>query len=438
MADCGAVDLICKGKELVGGAVGNAVQSGANNLGDIMMAAWDSMMKSFLTSWLDVGLMVNLDTGSVPWLAKQLHVFSVFFAVIGVMIACIWTMLHARGDKAIQVSKSLFRVFLVTTLGTVLIQVVLSAGDSFSTWVLDSAGVSAAGYKELGATAALNPGLAIIAGIFGVIATLIQWGIMMVRAVVLPLLVAVWPLSAAASMVQGGEESFSKVTKWLLAFLLYKPVAAVIYAFAWKLKSGEDGVGGVISGMLLLVLAVAALPALMKLVAPGTSALGGMSGGGMAMAAGAAVVSAGVAVGAAVATGGASGAAGVGASAGTAGKTASTAAPAASSPTTATGNTAMASNPAPSADAGSSAAGSGDSGSSGSSGSAGAIGDSGDSGPSGSDAEGGGNSAPAPTGGSSAGGSSRGGSGLQAGAESIGGTVAQGGKDSDGKDVIGE
>ena len=322
---CFRLDLVCKAKEGAENAIGGAVQSGADNLGDIMMAAWDSLMKSFLTSWLDVGLLVPLEAGSVPWLTEQLHVFSVFFAVVGVMIACIWTMVHARGDKAIQVGKALFRVFLVTTLGTVLIQVVLSAGDAFSTWVLESAGVSSTGYKEVaGIALGVGPGLAIIAGIFGVIATLFQWGIMMVRAVVLPLLVAVWPLSAAASMVAGGEETFSKVTKWLVAFLLYKPVAAIIYAFAWKMKSGEDGPGGVISGMLLLVLAVAALPALMKLVAPGTSALGGAAGGGMAMAAGAAVVSAGVAVGAAVATGGASGGAAAGASAGSAGSGAAT------------------------------------------------------------------------------------------------------------------
>ena len=440
MAECTPLNfVVC----IPGEAIGNAVESGAQNLGEVMMAAWDSLMKSFLTSWLDVGLLVRLDAGSVPWLTEQLHTFSVFFAVVGVMIACIWTMVHARGDKAIQVSKSLFRVFLVTTLGTVLIQVVLLAGDSFSQWVLDSAGVSAAGYKAVAGLAGMGAGLAIIAGIFGVIATLFQWGIMMVRAVVLPLLVAVWPLSAAASMVAGGEETFSKVTKWLVAFLLYKPVAAIIYAFAWKMKSGEDGVGGVISGMLLLVLAVAALPALMKLVSPGTAALGGAAGGGMAMAAGAAVVSAGVAVGAAVATGGASaGATAGGGSAATAGGGGSAAtAGGGSGAGSFTGGSESGGSGSASASPGESGS-PGASGASGDSGSQGASGNDaggmpGGSGPSGSQAQSGANGAPAPTGGNSAGGSSRGGAGLQAGVQSLGGTVAEGGKESDGTDVVG-
>ena len=449
MAECTPLNfVVC----IPGEAIGNAVESGAQNLGEVMMAAWDSLMKSFLTSWLDVGLLVRLDAGSVPWLTEQLHTFSVFFAVVGVMIACIWTMVHARGDKAIQVSKSLFRVFLVTTLGTVLIQVVLAGGDSFSTWVLDSAGVSAAGYKAVAGLAGMGAGLAIIAGIFGVIATLFQWGIMMVRAVVLPLLVAVWPLSAAASMVAGGEETFSKVTKWLVAFLLYKPVAAIIYAFAWKMKSGEDGVGGVISGMLLLVLAVAALPALMKLVSPGTAALGGAAGGGMAMAAGAAVVSAGVAVGAAVATGGASaGATAGGGSAATAGGGGSAATAGGGGAASTTGGGSGAGSFTGGSESRGSGSASASPGESGSPGASGASGDSGSqgasgndaggmpggSGPSGSQAQSGANGAPAPTGGNSAGGSSRGGAGLQAGVQSLGGTVAEGGKESDGTDVVG-
>ncbi|MDJ0318608.1 hypothetical protein [Arthrobacter antibioticus] len=441
---CNKFDVVCKGKEDLENAITGAIDSGAQDMGKIMMTAWDSVMKSFLTSWLDVGLMVQLDAGSVPWLTQQLHTFSVFFAVIGVMIACIWTMVHARGDKAIQVSKSLFRVFLVTTLGTVLIQVVLAAGDSFSTWVLESAGISSDGYEVIGYAAGLAPGIAIIAGIFGVIATLFQWGIMMVRAVVLPLLVAVWPLSAAASMVQGGEETFSKVTKWLVAFLLYKPVAAIVYAFAWKMKSGDDGVGGVISGMLLLVLAVAALPALMKLVSPGTTALGGAAGGGMAMAAGAAVVSAGVAVGAAVVTGGSS----AGATAGSAGTTAAststtTASTAQGTGTAMTEGGAATTGSSPASNTGSSALGSDSSSPSGPQGEGGADGSdgsgtAGDSGPSGSSAPGSGEGGSSSSGGSSAEGSSGSRSGLQAGAQSLGGTVADGGKDSDGTDVIGE
>lgn len=411
------------------GAVNSAVDSGANNLGEAMMGAWDSIMKGFLTSWLDAGMLVSLDGASMQWLTDQLQVISIFLTTVGIMIACVWTMVHARGDQAVKASKALFMVFLVTTAGTALMQVAIPAGDAFANYILDEAGVTVDGYSQLGpaagAVSQIGPGLAIVAGIFGVIATLLQWIIMIVRATVLPLLIAVWPVAAAAAMIRGAEGGFSTVTKWLVAFLIYKPVAAIIYAFAWKLKSGDDGIGGVINGMLLLVLAVAALPALMKLLSPATAAMGSAAGGTMAMAAGAAVVGAAVAGGAAVMTGGGSAAAGASA-AGSAGR--------ASSPSS--GNsTAQGGSPDVSTSGGSSGgSSSGPSGSTGGSGPSGTPGGSSPAAPSGGGAA---SSSGVVAGGGESTGASGSSPGLQAASQSLGGAVAQGAKDSDGKGVLG-
>nr|AFK89271.1 EBNA-1 [Arthrobacter sp. J3.40] len=410
-----------------------AVDSGANSLGEAMMGAWDSIMKGFLTSWLDAGMMVSLEGESMAWLTDQLQILSIFMSTLGIMIACVWTMVHARGDKAVKAAKSLFMVFLVTTAGTTLMQVAIPAGDAFSKYILDEAGVTVQGYEQLGPAAAavgqIGPGLAIVAGIFGVIATLLQWVIMIVRATVLPLLVAIWPVAAAAAMIRGAEQSFSKVTMWLVAFLLYKPIAAIIYAFAWKLKSGGDGIGGVINGMLLLVLAVVALPALMKLLSPATAAMGSAAGGTMALGAGAAVVTAGVAAGAAVATGGASaGARGAAGFAGTAGPSGGA--------STAQGTTSMAALESSSGTAPGGAP-AGPSGSAASSNPGGSVAPGGTAGSNGGTGSGG-----ASTGGSSAGGAvakgaSGGTAGLQAATQSMGGSIAQGAQNTDGKDVLG-
>lgn len=277
-----------------------------------MLGGWDSLTKGFLTSWLDVGLLVDLDAGSVSWLTAQLQVISILLATVGLMVAAIWTMIHHRGEKAAKVIKSMFTVVLVSTAGVGLMQVILVGGDAFSTWILDSAGVTVDGRGSLpvAALVASSPGLAILAGIFGIIATIIQWGIMLVRSALLPLLVGVWPVAAAASMIGGAEQAFSKITTWIIAFTIYKPVAAIVYAYAWKTKSGEDGLGGVINGLILIILAVVALPAIMRLVSPGTSAMGGSGGGGMALAGGAALVGAGVAAGTAILSGGGSAAVG--------------------------------------------------------------------------------------------------------------------------------
>ncbi|MCH6472467.1 hypothetical protein [Sinomonas terrae] len=416
MADCIGWNPLSYGdcaKQAANDAVAGAVSSGVQDLGKAMMGAWDGIIKSFLTSWLGAGLGVDLGGVSATWLTSALSGISVVLAIVGIMIACIWTMLHMRGDRAKQAAQSLFTVFL-TTMGTALVQVLIPAGDSFAAWILDQAGVdsSAWSYTSGAAVAALAPGIAVLAGIFGFIATLCQWVIMLIRAAVLPLLVAVWPVTAAASMIRGGEQMFSKVTGWMVAFLVYKPIAAIVYAFAWKLKGGSDGIGAVINGMILLVLAVVALPAVMRLIAPATSALGAASGGSAALAAGGSLVAAGVAVGAAVATGGGSTAATTTASAdiGTAGGT-----------TVATEGRSPAGGTGAGSTGGETGGATGASGAQGSSGAAGAAGEAGE---------------PASSGGApgSAGGA---GDGFKAGVNSLGGSVAQGAQDSDGTGVVG-
>lgn len=456
MADCNPLTdgAACVAGKVIGGvqgatkgAVDSAVNSGAQGLGESMMGAWDSLMKGFLTSWLDSGMLVNLDGSSMQWLTSQLQVISVFLATVGIMVACVWTMVHTRGDQAVKVSKALFMTFMVTTLGTAFMQVAIPAGDAFAKWILDQAGVTVSGYGAIGpATASvgsIGAGLAIVAGIFGVIATLFQWVIMIIRAVALPLLIAFWPVAAAGAMIRGSEAGFATITKWLIAFLVYKPVAAIIYAFAWKLKSGGDGIGGVINGMLLLVLAVAALPALMKLLGPATSAMGSAAGGTMAMAAGAAVVTAGVAGGAAIATGGGSAAAGAGAAgkagtAGTAGSGMSMAqgASVSSGPSGSSAGSALG--------GGGSAGPAGGMGASGSSGPSGSAGSSGGAGTSGASAGGAASSSAGQpssgglvAGGAPSSGTSGSKAGIQAVTQSLGGSVAHGAKDTDGKGVLG-
>nr|AXV46425.1 hypothetical protein pA40H2_p70 [Arthrobacter sp.] len=292
------------GKEWAACKLGEAAQSAFVKMAEAMVGGWDSMMKEFLTSWLNVGLLVDLEAGSIQWLTAQLQVISIFLTVLGIMFAAIWTMIHYRGDKAIKLAQTMAKVVVVTTLGAAAVQVIIVGGDAFSTWILDSAGITTDARQIPLTIAAANPAIAILGGIFGIIATIIQWGIMLVRSAILPLLIGVWPVAAAASMIGGADQAFSKITNWIIAFALYKPVAAIIYAYAWKTKSGDDGIGGVINGLVLIALAVVALPAMMRLIAPGTSALGGASGGGMAMAGGAALLGAGVAAGAAVLSGG--------------------------------------------------------------------------------------------------------------------------------------
>jgi hypothetical protein len=87
---------------------------------------------------------------------------------------------------------------------------------------------------------------------------------------------------------------------WLAAFTLYKPVAALIYATAFRMVGRDQAPTTVVSGVFLMVLAIFALPALLRFLVPATTAMASGNAGAMA----GALVGGTLATGAALATGG--------------------------------------------------------------------------------------------------------------------------------------
>ena len=307
----------CEGAKAVVGAGAKAVASnGFQQAAETIFSSYDDIIKQFLTSWVGSDFLVSLDNKATAWFQDTSLPITILLLTVGLIVAGIRTMYSQRGEEFGEAMRNLARVVAVTSFGTVLIQILVWGGDAYAEWILKVSGTSAtAGYVDAG-FAASSPGLALLFGLVGVLAVGIQWVIMFVRQAMLLLLNAFWPMSASYAMLRQGQQAFEKVTAWIIAFIIYSPLAASNYAFAWRLKSGQDGAGGVIYGLMLIILAVVALPAIMRLITPVAAALGNASGGAMAMGFTAAAVSAGVAVGAAVATGGASAGAGAGAAAG--------------------------------------------------------------------------------------------------------------------------
>lgn len=305
----------CEGaKALVGTGAKSAASSGFKQAAETMFSAYDDIMKQFLTSWMSSGFLVSLDNKATSWFQDTSLPITIALLTLGLVVAGTRVMYSHRGEPFQEVMHALGRAVAVITLGTAAIQVFVWGGDAYAQWILKQAGISATGGYTIAGFAASSPGLALIFGLLGVIAVGLQWVIMFVRQSLLLLLNAFWQISASYALLKRGEQAFEKITAWIIAFIIYTPLAASIYAFAWRLKDGQDGVGGVLYGLMLIVLAVVALPAIMRLLVPASGALGSAIGGAMALGVGAAALQAGVAVGAAVSTGGAAAGAGAAAS----------------------------------------------------------------------------------------------------------------------------
>jgi type IV secretion system protein TrbL len=238
--------------------------------------------------------------GHTAWVAAMVAVFALVFAAIRMALT-------RDGAEAGQMVKGLFTYVAAVTAGVAVVQLLVLAADAFSSWIILAAtddlaeAITSSFYME---SEAMLLGMLVLSGLGGIIG-IAQFLMMLSRLAGLVLISGLLPVAAAAAATKGGQAMFVKYTGWLLAFVLYKPVAAVVFACClWMMDNSTFGTGiyGTFIEALviitMMVLSLFALPALMRLSTPAVGALaaaGSGAGGVMAMAGSGAAVATGAA-----------------------------------------------------------------------------------------------------------------------------------------------
>jgi hypothetical protein len=240
-----------------------------------------SFVKTLATFWVSTpspdvqGDTAQFLTTSVSWYTAALMVVAML--VRGAMIA-----LGQRGQGVGVMFASLVRYILVVGSGSAVLSALLVAGDAYSAWIIDRSteGTDFGGRltswvltpTEAGSLGQLA--LLLLLGL-AIVVSLGQVVLLTVRGGVMVILAGTWPLSASAAALDAGKPWFSRQTAWIVAFALYKPAAATIYAASFRLigtpAAGADPTLTILSGVSVMVVAILALPALIRLVMPATS-----------------------------------------------------------------------------------------------------------------------------------------------------------------------
>ena len=238
--------------------------------------------------------------GATLFIQSGLWWYMAALAVLSVIVAGIRMAWENRADPGKDLVKSLFTLLVVAGAGVTFTQLFITASDSFSVWLLqgslkcDVGSDKACFGKNITtllalstnpATGSLGSMLVIILGIIASLASFVQIALMVARSGLLVILAGILPLSAAATNTEMGHGWFRKCVGWLLAFLLYKPAAAIVYATAFQLVGSnvfkdDDALVSILTGLMLMLLAVVALPALMRFVTPLVGSLASGAAGG--------------------------------------------------------------------------------------------------------------------------------------------------------------
>ncbi|MFS0718984.1 hypothetical protein ABC337_18000 [Arthrobacter sp. 1P04PC] len=263
-----------------------------------IMEGMSQMVTTLSTFWVSMPT-VNLTSqdGSaaspvVSMVNGELMAWTVALAMLAVIVGGIRMIWEQRGTPLKELLRSLVTLTLVSGLGLGVISILVVAADAFSAAIInrstDGKGFADA-MKILVMTNQTGVGvfILIVLGLIGLLASLVQVVLMVVRSGMLVILAGILPTTAAFTNTEMGKQWFQKAVGWTIAFILYKPAAAIVYSVAFLLmgSSGKNALIGSITGFTLMVVALFAMPALMRFVTPmvGAVASGGGAGAGAAV-----------------------------------------------------------------------------------------------------------------------------------------------------------
>jgi hypothetical protein len=210
-------------------------------------------------------------------------------AVGTVLITAIKMAWERNGREAGSFAKNIVMLVVLAGAGIPAVQLLIEIGDAYADWILSASANGDLGKRLLLLVPATKitgvpPVVVIGISIMMFLTTMVQLLLLLARNAGLVLLAGLLPVAAAV-----GGSTRSRYLTWLIALVLYKPAAATIYATVFWLGQGQT-LTDLLTGMVMFCMAIVALPALMRLIAPAVAVLssgGGSSGVALAAASGA-------------------------------------------------------------------------------------------------------------------------------------------------------
>lgn len=268
-------------------------------------------LSAVMTFWMDFSL--GTETGptvaevegqaqgvsNIFWVVI-LAAFVLNVTIIGARVA--WTRRQGMGDGLEEAGQFLWTVAIYAVVVPAGIFGIVMASDLLSVAILQNFGP--------GDTTQFLDGTALDESMAGPVVMLALAGLSLLgsltqllalaaRTLVLPLLVGLLPLMAGLTATEWGKSALSSARNWLIALVLFKPVAAVVYSAAWWIhNSGGQGLVWTIMRALIVALAGFSIIGVVKILVPALSAMGGGNSGAVGSAATGAVGVAGGAAGA--------------------------------------------------------------------------------------------------------------------------------------------
>jgi type IV secretion system protein TrbL len=289
--ECGTFDLGCQTGQAIGSAFQGIVAEVARGAAELVVTT--------STWWVETDS-INPRDPAVAAAQDATRELILIILMGSVLVQSIRIIVSRKGEPLVMVATGLIRFAVVSALGLVALQLALRAGDALASQLLNGA---ASNFALLMQDLLVNGEgdavfLVLLVSLIAAVLSLVQWVLMAMRQAGLLVLAAMLPLAASGSLTRSTRGWLDKLLVWLLAMVAYKPAAAFIYYIGFSYLSSPSAAhagnaGTMITGIMVLLLAVIAMPVLLKFFAWSGTQIGGgnATGSGFLGAAGAVAMS---------------------------------------------------------------------------------------------------------------------------------------------------
>jgi hypothetical protein len=250
-------DCLTDAADSVYAALAEAIQEAAGQMVTTLFGWWTTTPSIDLNT----ALMRTAQNYVTIWIAVPV-------AVLAILAAVGWGVLSGGVTWLADVARGLIVFGIVAAASIPITSALQSWATSLSKGLLSAVPTRDVGERFV-MLLHLPDSSSLIIAFWGVVLLLtaaVQYLMMLFRDGAVVVLTAVLPVAAAGQFNRGSVMWFPKVAGWLLAFIFIKPGAALIYYLGLNLIGRAEGVQAFATGICVMIAAIFAMPAMLRLV----------------------------------------------------------------------------------------------------------------------------------------------------------------------------
>jgi hypothetical protein len=252
----------------VGGQGNLANAPGWNAICQSFAKAAQQLLGTFAKSFVATPS-VSLTLSSVRSVYGMSLEIAAVLAALLLMAQVIRTVLTHDGSALAQGLIGVAKAALAFVLTLAVAATALRAADELTRWIIArSFGSPLALSAHLARLTSFGPSvpgsLTFMLALLGMVLTIALWAQLLARNVAVTVLVAVAPIAAAGQVAHGTQQWWRKLARATAQLIVLKPVVALIFAVGLRMPSLSGTVERLLAGMLVLLLAGCAWPAMAR------------------------------------------------------------------------------------------------------------------------------------------------------------------------------